>query len=52
DSLGQELSSQSLESKLILTGHSLGGHLAQVFVLLYADNVKELYTYTNLRNVA
>ncbi|RDU58742.1 hypothetical protein CQA53_11950, partial [Helicobacter didelphidarum] len=32
DSLGQELSSQSLESKLILTGHSLGGHLAQVFV--------------------
>ncbi|RDU61439.1 hypothetical protein CQA53_10120 [Helicobacter didelphidarum] len=39
-------------NKLIIVGHSLGGHLAQVFCINYPNVIKELYTYTNLRNVA
>ena len=32
-------------SNLILSGHSLGGHLAQSFAFLYTKDVKELYTF-------
>ena len=32
-------------SNLVLSGHSLGGHLAQSFVFLYTKDVKELYTF-------
>ena len=32
-------------SSLVLSGHSLGGHLAQSFVFLYTKDVKELYTF-------
>ena len=39
------LASQTLDFKLTLIGHSLGGHLAQVFTLFYSNNIKELYTY-------
>ena len=33
--------------QIILTGHSLGGHLAQVFCLAYPLVVKEIYTYNS-----
>ena len=32
-------------SNLVLSGHSLGGHLAQSFAFLYTKDVKELYTF-------
>ena len=32
-------------SSLVLSGHSLGGHLAQSFAFLYTKDVKELYTF-------
>ncbi|MGF7493851.1 hypothetical protein [Campylobacter concisus] len=32
-------------SSLVLSGHSLGGHLAQSFTFLYTKDVKELYTF-------
>ena len=30
---------------LVVTGHSLGGHLAQVYCSVYPNEVKELYTF-------
>ena len=33
------------DSRLIVTGHSLGGHLAQALCLFHHKEVKELYTY-------
>ncbi len=30
---------------LVVTGHSLGGHLAQVYCSVYPNDVKELYTF-------
>ena len=32
-------------SNLVLSGHSLGGHLAQSFAFLYTKDIKELYTF-------
>ena len=32
-------------SNLVLSGHSLGGHLAQSFAFFYTKDVKELYTF-------
>ncbi|RDU59424.1 hypothetical protein CQA53_11460, partial [Helicobacter didelphidarum] len=36
---------KSLNIKIIATGHSLGGHLAQVFCVGYPSLIKEVYTY-------
>ena len=43
--LNQEQASSS-SKKVILSGHSLGGHLAQIYAVTFKDSgVKELYTY-------
>ena len=39
------LGDKSEVSNLVLSGHSLGGHLAQSFAFLYTKDVKELYTF-------
>ena len=43
--LNQEQASSS-SKEVILSGHSLGGHLAQIYAITFKDSgVKELYTY-------
>ena len=43
--LNQEQASSS-SKEVILSGHSLGGHLAQIYAVTFKDSgVKELYTY-------
>ncbi|WP_181001597.1 DUF6792 domain-containing protein [Campylobacter concisus] len=42
--LNQEQASHG-PKEVILSGHSLGGHLAQSFAFLYTKDVKELYTF-------
>ena len=42
--LNKEQASSSPKD-VILSGHSLGGHLAQSFAFLYTKDVKELYTF-------
>ena len=37
--------SYALTPPLVVTGHSLGGHLAQVYCSVYPNEVKELYTF-------
>lgn len=35
------------DNKIVVTGHSLGGFLAQSFALTYPDRIKEVYTYNS-----